>query len=139
MTDTHRKPTRLEQDLASQAPEQIDFYIRKMVELAKIGVKKAEHLVAQVRGSAEACRAGTKAEAEHALMLDEAVEEYERVTRAVRLSIRLSMKLQDERRARQQRAAAGTVVVKPLDPRLKGLVEKAIAQLAEPYKRPTRH
>ena len=139
MTDTHRKPTLLEQDLASQAPEQIDFYIRKMAELAEIGVKKAEQLVAQVRGSAEACRAGTKAEAEHALMLDEAVEEYERVTRAVRLSIRLSMKLQDERRARQQRAAAGTVVVKPLDPRLKGLVEKAIAQLAEPYKRPTRH
>jgi hypothetical protein len=139
MTDTHRKPTRLELALARQAPDRIDFYIRKLAELTEIGVKKAEQLVARLHVSVDALGSGTKAAAEAALTLDEASLEFERVTRAVCLAIMLSEKLRDERLARERQATDGAVVVRRLDPRLERQVKEAIAQLAEPYKSTTRH
>jgi hypothetical protein len=139
MTDTQRKPTRLELDLARHAPEQIDFYIRKLAELAEIGVKKAEQLAARLLGAADALSPGMKAAAEATLTLDEASLEFERITRGVCLAIMLSEKLRDERLARERQGADGIVVVRRLDPRLERQVKEAIAQLAEPYKSTTRH
>jgi len=139
MTDTPRKTSRLDQDLARQAPEQIDYYIRKLAELAEIGVKRVEEVVARMRANADARRAGKTVAAEPALTFEQAAEEYERVTRAVRICMVLSHKLRNEQLSREQEAAAGTVVVRPLDPRLERQVKLAITQLAEPYKRTTRH
>ncbi len=139
MTDMHRKPTRLELDLPRQPPARIDFYIRKLAELTEIGLKQAEQLAAQLRGNADALGTGTKAAAEPPLTLDEMSLEYERITRAVLLSIMLSSKLYDERLARDRQATGGAVVMRRLDPRLERQVKEAIAQLAEPYKSTTRH
>lgn len=135
MTDAHRKPTRLERDLARRAPEQINALIRKLSELTELGVKKAEEMMARVRSSADA----PQAEGEQALTLEEASLEFERVTRGVRLAIRLSMKLREELWSREQKAAQGITVLIPLDPRLKRQVDNAITLLAEPYKATTRH
>jgi hypothetical protein len=138
MTNARRKPTRLEQDLARKAPEQINAMIRKLSELAQLGVKRAEEAVARVR-SADDRPAGTPAEGESAPTLDEAVREFERISRGVRLAIRLSMKLREELWAREEKAARGITVLIPLDPRLQRRVDYAISLLAEPYKATTRH
>ncbi len=133
MTDTTRKPTRLERDLARKAPEQINAMIRKLTELAQLGVKKAEEMMVRVRD------ADKQSEGEPALTLVEAAFEFDRISRGVRLAIRLSMKLREELLAREEKAAQGITVLIPLDPRLKRRVDYAISLLAEPYKATTRH
>ena len=113
--------------------------IRKLSELAELGVKKAEEVMDRVRSSADVRQAGTQAEGERALTLEEASLEFERISRGVRLAIRLSMKLREELWSREQKAVQGITVMIPLDPRLKRQVDNAIALLAEPYKGTTRH
>jgi hypothetical protein len=129
MTDTHRKTTRVDRE-----PDSTDHYLRKLNELAELGLKQAEQLVAEAREDASEGGDGPKA----ALTLEEASLEFERLTLSVLRCVELSAKLHDDRWAREQDAAAAGVLAEELTPHLESELEEAIAQLAGPDK-PTRH